>query len=342
MRKTAWIALFLGLSSAWAGASMVEIPCAVRALAISPLDPDLGIVATAWGTYRSQDGERWAEIPSLADAEIAEIVFHPTDEARIYLGTLNQGLLVSTDRGVTWAPMASDLRKGSIIALALDPQQPDTMYAGLIGWSVFKSTDAGRTWKRIYNGIGLSCPERILVAPWDPRQLYVASGRCSDVITHEHEGVFISENAGEDWDLLQLSYTLHQQRDPVMDLAAVPTTSSVYIASWGHGLLRSDWSPIMNFLKEPQPPHQVGVVVADPSVREGVLLGAPDGLWRRSKKENEKLSEEWVSAIGFSPKRPESLWFGTPGGALFHSLDRGKTWRQAKDLKCPAAEKNGR
>ena len=60
MRKTAWIALFLGLSSAWAGASMVENPCAMLSLGISPLDPDLGIVGTAWGTYRTRDGERWA------------------------------------------------------------------------------------------------------------------------------------------------------------------------------------------------------------------------------------------------------------------------------------------
>lgn len=342
MRKTAWIALFLGLSSAWAGASMVENPCAMLSLAISPLDPDLGIAGTAWGTYRTRDGERWAAVPALAEAKVTEIVFHPTDPARIYLGTLDQGLLVSTDRGVTWAPMEGDLPKGSIIALALDPAQPDTMYAGLLGRSVFKSTDAGRTWKRIYNGIGLPCPERILVAPWDPRQLYVASSRCSDVITHEHEGVFISNNGGEDWNLLSLSYTLHQQRDTVADLAVVPSTSSVYIASWGHGLLRSDWSNVMNFPKEPQPPHQVAVVVADPSVPEGVLVGAPDGLWRRSRKEYEKLSEEWVDAIGHSPKRPESIWFGTPGGELFHSLDRGKTWLQSRDLKCPAAEKKGR
>jgi len=171
-------------------------------------DPDLVLIGTfPAGIYRSTDGGatfRESNVNWTFDG-VFYMTYHPEDNSIIYAGTYN-GVNRSLDQGLTWEMWDTGWPDEQwVFSIDFDPNDPDIMYAcskngeneGVgtpeFGGTVMKSTDGGATWFSITSN--LDCTQefyKIIVDRNDPAILYLAT---------EWDGVCISRNAGETWEL---------------------------------------------------------------------------------------------------------------------------------------------
>src|SRR5437879_3072652 len=83
--------------------------------------------------------------------------------------------------GASWTAVNTGPERGSIHALAIDPQTPSTLYAGASCGGVFQSTDGGANWGAINTGLTKPCVGALAVDPKTPSTLYAGtSGRSED------------------------------------------------------------------------------------------------------------------------------------------------------------------
>ncbi len=121
----------------------------------------------------------------------------------IYAGTQGQGLLVSEDRGRTWARSA--LGDKIVKAIAVSPHDPNVVYAGTKPAYMFRSDDGGATWSELagfrripWRWLWFSPAESppkayvhaISISPTEPDVLLVGI---------EFGAVVRSEDGGESW-----------------------------------------------------------------------------------------------------------------------------------------------
>ena len=148
-----------GLTWAMTGLSyQPEQNYGVGRLWIDPADPNILLAATTLGIRRTTDGgATWRLVSS--NANVRDLVQHPTIPTILYAGTFSQGgnaaLWRSTDAGQTWSvqhtePAACRWR------IAVTKASPSTVWAvasatfpyALNG--VFKSTNVGASYEKIY------------------------------------------------------------------------------------------------------------------------------------------------------------------------------------------------
>ena len=130
----------------------------VARLWMDPKDANTLLAATTLGIRRTTDGGKTWRLVS-ANANVRDLVQHPTISTILYAGTFSQGgdaaLWRSTDAGLTWSvqhrePAACRWR------IAVSKAAPSTVWAvasntypyALNG--VFKSTDIGATYEKVY------------------------------------------------------------------------------------------------------------------------------------------------------------------------------------------------
>ena len=93
----------------------------IGAIAVSEYDPNViyvgggentvrGNVSSGSGMWKSEDaGKTWQAISDdLDDTPIYDIVFHPEDSNILFAGTVDRGVLRSTDGGDSWQQFALD------------------------------------------------------------------------------------------------------------------------------------------------------------------------------------------------------------------------------------------
>lgn len=215
-----------------------ESPDYTYSIAVAPSDPDVLYSGynckpfeDAGAIYRSADaGESWLrkELDLVHPSRnINAVVVDPLDADTLYVATMKNGVLKSSDGGDTWCTANVGLRSLDVLSLAIHPSDPGTLYAGLAeGAGVFKSIDAGETWQEVNTGIRIECPSflqrvgqvslgirleksptfisgnyysipwtaftSIAIAPSDPETVYA-----SDF----HLGLYRSLDAGASWEL---------------------------------------------------------------------------------------------------------------------------------------------
>ena len=168
------------------------------------------VLAGTWtGILRSQDGgHAWRRVGP--DGVAIYALAQSTEAPSVWLaGTLERGLLRSTDSGRTWQGVPGT-EGYTFHAVAFDPAGREHAAAG--GWStgVFVSADAGRTGVR--RGHALPAPHlsRIAFDPAVPGRLWVAP---------IEQGVFYTDDAGRTWQSAGLGGAL------VYDLVFLPVRS---------------------------------------------------------------------------------------------------------------------
>jgi len=105
------------------------------------------IAGSEHGLFRSTDGgQRWTSVGpegvAVRDVQQSRVV------PDLWLaGTEAQGVLLSTDGGVSWTPGSDPVAGQTIYAVALDPSAPERMAAAGYRTGVYVSTDGGRCWQ---------------------------------------------------------------------------------------------------------------------------------------------------------------------------------------------------
>ena len=240
----------------------------VGALAVAPSDPhviyvgsgeglqrpDLG---TGDGIYKSTDaGKTWMHL-GLRDAQqIASIVVDPKDPNRLFVAAVGhpygpnaeRGVFRSTDGGQTFQKVLYKDENAGAADLAFDPANPQTVYAVLwaarvapwevrsgasfitVGGGMFKSTDGGTNWRSLTTGLpraeeGLG-RIGIAVAPSEPSRIYAS------VEANKNSGVYVSNDGGESWKLINSDHRIGGRGPGAMGIAVAPDNPNVlYVAN---------------------------------------------------------------------------------------------------------------
>jgi len=147
----------------------------VRAIAVSPTDPNVAYAGTnGGGIYMTTTGTTspsWTFI-GLPGEHVQSLVIDPTNPRVIYVAA--DGVYRSSDAGATWTNMTATMTGIYVDALAIDPVTTTTLYFGC-ATGAYKTTDAGQTWVPILANVDASSSMNVTaigVAPTSPNVIY--------------------------------------------------------------------------------------------------------------------------------------------------------------------------
>ncbi len=192
-------------------------------------------VLTGEGMYKSTDGgKNWTFIGLGETHIISRILVDPQNPDVVYVAALghlfganpDRGVFKSTDGGRTWQKILYVDDETGAISLAIDPSRPRVVYASMWqmsrthwtfssggpGSGIYKSTDGGANWTNISHRPGLPTGifgrTGIAVAPSNPDVVYA-------LIQADYKGqaggLFRSDDAGENWKLINNSMDITQR-----------------------------------------------------------------------------------------------------------------------------------
>jgi hypothetical protein len=235
-------------SLVWESRGPGNVAGRARGAVVDPDDPSAltwFIAAVGGGVWHTADGgATWAnqtdDMPTLAVQSLAmagsnhNVLYAGTGESFYNVDTLNgNGILKTTDRGLTWAPLPStmnDPRFNNVSRIVVDPNNENIVVASATtGFyktdvnptsSIFRSTDGGASWTEVHN-----LPDRIQQVVADPtnfNNLYAAV---------YGQGVLKSIDAGLTW---SFSNTGISDLTGRFELAVSPINASyIFAASQG-------------------------------------------------------------------------------------------------------------
>jgi photosystem II stability/assembly factor-like uncharacterized protein len=214
----------------------------VGAVAVSDSNPDIvyigmgescirGNIMPGDGVYKSVDGgQKWANVGFKNSDAISKIRIHPTNPDIVYVASFGlyygpseeRGVYKSSDGGKTWKrTLFKDARTGAV-DIVIDANNPNVLYAALWeayrieyqmssggpGSGLYKSTDGGETWTDITRNPGMpsGMVGRIGVA-----NTKADSNRVYALVENENGGLFVSDDAGASWKLINASRSVRQR-----------------------------------------------------------------------------------------------------------------------------------
>ncbi len=129
----------------------------VNDIIVDQSDPDLLLVATNTGIFKTSDGGNQWEMVYADGNKIQDLVANPLDHGTLFAGVNSVGVIKSYDQGNTWLNSSEGLMSG--FRYAVDVSRVDTNYifVGMEsgnGAQVFISTDGGDSWRRLNDANG--------------------------------------------------------------------------------------------------------------------------------------------------------------------------------------------
>jgi 6-phosphogluconolactonase len=257
------------------GATIIQPGAATAAIAASPVDPNVLLVALAFdlGALRTDNGgATWTRISGISTVSpFARMTFAPGDASRAYYvngrgAAAVAGFYRSTDEGRSFARTFGE-RLGSVV---VDPSNANTVYVGTWedGNGLFKSTDGGLT----FTPLPLTASQAgdfgsLAIDPTQTQTVY--AGR-------RQGGVLRSDDGGATWVLLS-----GPPGGEVLGVALDPQRPA-HVFAWiqGAGLYRSDdrgstWRAADTEEAKQRSGVEAGrgTLVADPKVSGRVYIG---------------------------------------------------------------------
>jgi len=323
-------------------------------LAISPANPDLLFCSGNWRNVFSADGGRtWQERSRGADITCAQdIQFR---DGKVYVVAMDEGLLVSDDRGGSWRQLAplkySDDVSGHQWRVRLLPG--GGIVSTVFPWAgqpnaVLRSDD-GRTFTKHATGLPTYIPKpntmwgqgyarALAVDPANPDIMYLGiDGDAEPDQGRAGGGIFRSADGGRTWQQL---VNQPGSRRMFYGLAVDPTDSRRLFwgtCGTGGGVWRSEdggesWSRVFS---------NEGWVFNVEVTGQGVIYAGGNNLWRSDdhgttwRQVTRFPNGPVVVGIAYDPDDPQRLWIsrvtwgeGAAGGAIHATADGGRTWTE--------------
>jgi photosystem II stability/assembly factor-like uncharacterized protein len=286
------------------------------------------------GFYVTQDkGETWKQqvailttggaARSFGTESVASMTVDPSDTKTIYFGTVGQGLLMSTDRGLSWQ-IVYGLGQGTVNSIAVDPSDKCIVYAAM-GNKLLKSEDCTRTWKPVFtdteNNIAVT---NVSIDYADPNVVYVALSR----------GDFIrSGDKGQSWQ------TIYRFGSRIKKFRIDPGNSNrMYADTAKDGLSISDdkgktWQSKKDLLKEKKISGEIVDIEVSKEQPQLVLIATEKGILRSNDRGKtwEQLSliqpskDASIASLAVDPKDPKTIYYVTDT-TFYKSVDGGTNW----------------
>ncbi len=202
-------------------------------IAVSTLDPNVifigsgehavrGVMTTYGdGVYKSTDaGRTWDHVGLENTRHISDVIIHPHNFDKVYVGaqgavhgpSVDRGVFVTEDGGDTWRKTLYVDENTGVSSLVMDPNNPRILYAatwdhrrlpwkvisGGPGSSVYKSTDGGESWTKIVKGLpGMMGKIGLSVSAANPDRIFALVEA-----EKEESGMYRSDDGGESWTLM--------------------------------------------------------------------------------------------------------------------------------------------
>ena len=182
-----------------------------HSLSVSPTTPNVILLGTHYGLYRSRDGGKTWAFAALSGRDAMNLA-RPGGQTLWTAG--HYVLAKSTDGGRNWVDVRpSGLPTLDVHGFAVDPGKPSTLYAAVAGRGLYRSTDNGVSFDPVSNEVG-GAVMALAVTP---------SG---DVLAGDmQDGLLLSRDGGKTWRRLlkaQLMGLALNPRNPRRVLAAGP------------------------------------------------------------------------------------------------------------------------
>jgi photosystem II stability/assembly factor-like uncharacterized protein len=214
----------------------------VGAVQVSASNPDVvyvgmgetelrGNVIQGDGVYKTADaGKTWTHMGLEKTMAISRIRVHPANPDVVYVAALgdtygpnpDRGVFRSKDGGKTWDRVLFRDEKTGAVDLVMDPRNPDVLYAAMWevfrtphslssggpGGGLFKTIDGGSTWTELTKNAGLPAPlwgkVGVAVSGADSNRLFA-------IIEAKDGGIFMSDDAGASWKLINEDRRIRQR-----------------------------------------------------------------------------------------------------------------------------------
>jgi photosystem II stability/assembly factor-like uncharacterized protein len=260
----------------------------------------------------------------------------------ILVGTIGQGVMMSTDEGESWtrASVRQGMHSDCIVrALLPDPRRPDVVYAGT-DMGLYEGDDAGAHWRLLGTPMKGSTVWSMAIDPVDPNVMFAGTG------TPSKPGIYRTTDAGKTWEQL------------AVDIAAdcpnvgIPRPTGIAIDPADHrhvwvglevdGVRHSadggeTWTKVNGQIRN-QDVHNVLVVAGPPKtvftvVNDDVWRSTDDGKTWEAARAREVFPWHYPRGIAVKPNDPRTVFLTlgdtTPGriGTVMRSRDAGATWQ---------------
>ncbi len=229
--------------SNWKNISDKYFGGSIGAISIAPSDADIiyvgegeatlrGNVSEGFGIWRSSDaGRTWNNMGLKDTRHIVRIIVHPKNPDIVWVAAIGhlfgpnneRGVYKTMDGGKTWRKVLFSDNQSGAADLVMEPGNPQTLYAstwtvirtpyslesGGKGSALWKSIDGGETWQKLNNKKGFPNKSTlgiigVAVSPSNPDLVYA-------IIENEKGGLYISQDAGETWELKNSSNDIRQR-----------------------------------------------------------------------------------------------------------------------------------
>jgi len=207
---------------------------------------------------------------------VSELVFHPTDTAKLYAVSASGGLWISSNKGASWTvcPGTETLPQSSSSALCVDHTNDQILYLCLgdanyysTSFGVYKSTNGGTTWAASNTGIGTRMVMDFVMDPLNNQRIVAATSN----------GVWRTTNAGTTWTQTSVNGAFTDlKRKPGSSTTLYASTAAAFYVSTDFG---GTWTQTTTGFSVPagNDGTRIAVSAADPA---RVYVGCTDGNGR--------------------------------------------------------------
>lgn len=163
----------------------------VNNLAIDPASPSTLYALVDGGFLKSTNGgSSWGVLHQTMSDDVSAFVINPSTPSTLYAVALVNGVIKSTDGGLTWQAFNTGLPTnmgGSVSALAIDHAHPATLYAGTYSNGIFKTTDGGANWSAAGAGMTGNIVNVLAVDPANSSAVYSGITTGSDGFVSKYD-----------------------------------------------------------------------------------------------------------------------------------------------------------
>lgn len=286
-----------------------------QAIVQDPADPRTLFAATTEGLWLTHDGgESWART-TPRDWVVNDVVLMPAtpgsaekSPSQILLGTEAQGILVSLDGGMTFAPYNSGFSHRITAALVSDPRDPQHLLAWMPGSPdpLIESHDGGALWQPLRSQARLGEISRVFASDSG----WWAAG--------PHGALVNYDATSQQWVPFRFA---------VAAIRASRRAAAAPSGSTGGALRRTATPPPSTLRRTPVAwPFAGSDISSLRTIGARVLVATSQGLWSGTLGERilRQVVKDQRAARGPAPQGPH-LWLAA-GGKLWQSEDNGKSW----------------
>ncbi len=289
---------------------------------------DMFISTLGGGIFKSTNyGSDWfATNNGLSELRVNTIFTYPN--GTIFAGTYGNGVFLSVDNGLTWKESNKGLFWKDITSFAMS--KAGFLIAGTNGGGIYRTQDTGKTWIRSSSGLKNMFITKLKSNNTNSSVFAGTNGR----------GVYQSANDGISWAELDTTFFYSHSPDtvPLPDL----NVASIAFNSKNELVFSSRYGGIFFWDNDTYYSFRASDFMGNPAVAmdrhsNGTLYGTyPSNTIMYSTNNGEIWKEKngpvvvWKNPKIFAAKQSTLFLFDSTG-AIFRSLDSGKTWSSVKN-----------